>query len=141
MLDEYTYFCPMRKVRVYLKKQKNLSTLTRAKTYSIFNENTQYYLEGKITRKFFGFLAEELLHQGDHYQVWLKENDSLPTILRIVFELENIKSEERISQINMRLIQFLQKRKQKFSLTSSITAGLEKLAQSYVGLLSISSRI
>ncbi len=140
MFMQNSYFCPMRAVRVYLKRLKYLSCVTRDKTYLIFCENTKYYLEGKITRKFYANLADELLHAGNESQIWRKL-DLLPEMLKTASVIEKLIPDEQISKINLLLIQYLQKRKQKFSLTSSITAGLEKLAQSYVGLLSISSRI
>lgn len=131
MSSDYRYFCPMRAVRVYLKKRKYLESVTREGTQAIFIENTLYYIEGKITKRFYSILVKELLQQANYHRIWYPNHDKLANILTIASELVSTKSTEYISQINLHLINFLQKYRKQFSPSISISEGLTRLAYSY----------
>lgn len=108
MIEHHSYFSTMRKVRVYLKKLQFYSSVSRGHINSIFYENTTYYLEGKITRKFLASLAHALLYQGEYHKIWKDHQDHLQVILKTALELGNSPSQTNIFRIN-RLLKKYQK--------------------------------
>ncbi len=119
MLEKHSFFSPMRKVRMYLKKIRYFSDISRENTYLIFRDNTLYYLEGKITRNFYVSLIETLHFQGDENLIWQSSVDPMLIILNIAARLKNAKTQtdpqDYIFRINKHLLDFLQKRKQRLS--------------------------
>lgn len=99
-LGESFYFCPMRKVRVHLKRLHYYSNVTFASTFSIFMQNTDLYLKGQISRKFYANLAEELWQRSTHYAIWNKTSDTLLQLLKTAVKLGNKNSKAHISRIN-----------------------------------------
>lgn len=99
----------MRKVRNYLKKLNFLSHINRNTTYRIFHENTQYYLEGKITRRYYFSLIGELYYFGCHYLIWYKNHDSLFDILKTLTKFKDANSDEEIKNINTLLVDYYSK--------------------------------
>lgn len=109
MLKSNHHFCSMRKVRNYLRKLNFLSNINRNTTYRIFYENTQNYLEGKITRKFYFSLINELFYYGCRHLIWHKQNDSLFDILKTMAESKNTDSDQKITHINALLVNYYSK--------------------------------
>ena len=109
MPNSNNHFCSMRKVRIYLKKKNYLSNINRNITYRIFHENTQYYLEDKITRRFYFSLINELFYYGCHHLIWHKQNDSLFDILKTIAEIKDTDSNQRIKHINAILVNYYSK--------------------------------
>lgn len=111
MSSNGNHFCPMRSVRTYLRKIDYLLHATKIYTYRLFRENTQYYLEGKITKKFYSVLAQEFLYQAKLHALW-RNHDNFCGLLKIVAVLENIKTKNELQKINSLLMKYLYRRNQ-----------------------------
>ncbi len=116
------YFCPMRKVRVYLKKLRYYSNVNVDTTFSILQENTNLYLKGQISSKFYANLAEELLQRGSYHTIWNESSDMLMLWLKLASTLRIAKSKSSLSRLNHDISMLNQKCTEIYSLPRGLSS-------------------